>query len=134
MVEKLNFNPLQVVKAIKRTSIWWGFSFKGLEFGLSIPTTQELYKSNLLTFGDLWRVEIRDFHSWDELKFLFLSEEGEYNCWQWLINNLLECWIKELKQLTFRSCDGEWLGIYNDETTSNPIGVFCRYSRVPTIC
>jgi hypothetical protein len=74
----------------KQTSIWWGFNFKGLEFGLSIPRTQELYKSNLHTFWDLWRVETKDFHSWDELKFLFPLEKKEYSYWQWLINSLFE--------------------------------------------
>jgi hypothetical protein len=48
-------------------------------------------------FNDLWRVETKDFHSWDELKILFPLEEGEYSRWQWLISSLLECWIKELK-------------------------------------
>jgi hypothetical protein len=91
---------------------------------LSIPRTQELYKSNLRTFWDLWRVESRDFHSWDELKFLFPLEKKEYSCWQWLINSLFECWIKEPNQPTLRYCDGEWLGMYNDETMSNPINVF----------
>jgi hypothetical protein len=61
-----------------------------LEFGLSIPRTQELYKSNLHTFWDLWRVETKDFHSWDELKFLFPLEKKEYSYWQWLINSLFE--------------------------------------------
>jgi hypothetical protein len=64
---------------------------------MSIPTTQELYKSCQCTLRDLWRATIKDFHSWDELKILFPLEEGEYSCWQQLINSLLECWIKELK-------------------------------------
>jgi hypothetical protein len=107
MVEKLDFSPLQVVKAIKRASIWWGFSFKGLEFGLSIPRAQKLHKCNLHIFWDPWKVETRDFHSWDELKCLLPLEVKEYSCWQWLISSLLECWIKKLKQPTLRSCDKE---------------------------
>jgi hypothetical protein len=75
-------------------------------------------------FRDLWRVKIKDFHSQDELKFLFLLELGEYNYWPWLINSLLECWIKELRYPTFKSYDGEWLSIYNDMITSNPIKGF----------
>jgi hypothetical protein len=68
-----------------------------LEFGLSIPKAQELYKSSLCTLSDLWKVETKDFHSWDGLKILFPMEEGEYSRWQWLISSSLECWIKELK-------------------------------------
>jgi hypothetical protein len=92
MVEKLDFSPPQV--GIKRVSIWWGFSFRGLEFGMSIRKTQELYKSSLHTLGDLWKAETRDFHSWDELIIFFPLEEEEYSCWQWPISSLLECWIK----------------------------------------
>jgi hypothetical protein len=106
MVEKLDFPPPQVAKAIKRTSIWWGSNFKGLEFGLSIFRVQKLYKSGLHTLGDLWKAETKNFHSWDELKILFPLEDWEYSCWQWLINSLLEYWIKELKQPTFKSWDG----------------------------
>jgi hypothetical protein len=95
-----------------------------LEFGLSIPRAQELYKSSLCTLRDLWRVETKDFHSWDELKILFPFEKGECICWQRLINSLLECWIKELKNLSLRYYDGEWLGVHNDGTMSNPIKVF----------
>jgi hypothetical protein len=91
MVEKLDFPPLQPVEAIKRASIWWGSNFRGLEFRLSIFRIQKLYKSSLHTLGDLWKVETKDFHSWDELKILFPLEDMEYSCWQWLINNLLEC-------------------------------------------
>jgi hypothetical protein len=80
---------------------------------------------------DLWKVETRDFHSWDELKILFPLEEREYSCWQRLINSLLECWIKELRQPIFRSnWDGEWRGIYNDGTMSNPIMVFVVIQRL----
>jgi hypothetical protein len=88
---------LQKAKAIKRISIWWGFNFKGLEFGFSIPRAQELYKFSLCTLRDLWRAETKNFYCWDELKILFPLEEGEYSCWQRLISSLLECWIKELK-------------------------------------
>jgi len=63
MVEKLDFSPPQVTKDIKIASIWWGSSFRGLEFGLSILRAQELYKCNLHTFWDLWKVETKDFHS-----------------------------------------------------------------------
>jgi hypothetical protein len=63
MVEKLDFPPPQVAKAIKRASIWWGSSFQGLEFGLSIPRVQELYKSGIHTLRDLWRAKTEDFHS-----------------------------------------------------------------------
>jgi hypothetical protein len=28
------------------------------------------------------------------LKILFPLEDMEYSCWQWLINNLLECWSR----------------------------------------
>jgi hypothetical protein len=109
MVEKLDFSPLQVAEAIKRVIIWWGYNFKGLEFGLSFPRVQELYKSGLHTLMDLWKAETRDFHSWDELKILFPLEEGEYSCWQQLISSLPKCWIKELRQPTFKSnWDGEW--------------------------
>ncbi len=94
MVEKLDFPPLQPVEAIKRASIWWGSNFRGLEFRLSIFRIQKLYKSSLHTLGDLWKVETKDFHSWDELKILFPLEDMEYSCWQWLINNLLECWSR----------------------------------------
>jgi hypothetical protein len=82
MVEKLDFSPPQITKAVKIVSIWWGFSFKGLKFGLSIPWAQELYKFSLHTLGDLWKVETKDFHSYDELKKLFPLKEGEYSCWQ----------------------------------------------------
>jgi hypothetical protein len=91
MVEKLDFSPSQVAKAIKRVNIWLGFSFKGLEFGLSLPRIQELYKSSLHTLMDLWKAETRDFHSWDELKILFPLEEGQYSCWQRLISSLPKC-------------------------------------------
>ncbi len=80
MVEKVDFSPLQVAKAIKRISIWWGSNFRGLEFGLSIPRAQKLYKSNLCILRDLWRAKTKDFHSWDELKILFPLEEREYCC------------------------------------------------------
>jgi len=80
MVEKLDLSPLQVVEAIKRISIWWGSNFNKLEFGLSIPQVQKLYKFGLCTLRDLWRAETIYFHSWDELKILFPLEEGEYNC------------------------------------------------------
>jgi hypothetical protein len=63
MVEKLNFFPRQVAKAIKRISIWWGSNFKELEFGLSIPRAQKLHKSKLYTLRDLWKAEIKHFHS-----------------------------------------------------------------------
>jgi hypothetical protein len=63
MVEKLDFSPSQIAKAIKRVNIWWGFSFKGLEFGLSLPRVQELYNFGLRTLMDLLKVETRDFHS-----------------------------------------------------------------------
>jgi hypothetical protein len=82
MVENLDFSPSQVAKAIKRVNIWWGFSLKGLEFGLSLPRIQKLYKFGLRTLMDLWKVETRDYHSWDESKILFPLEEGKYSCWQ----------------------------------------------------
>jgi hypothetical protein len=72
---KVELFPPQIAKAIKRVSIWWGFNFKGLEFGLSIPRVEELYKSGLCTLKDLWRAETKDFHSWDELKILFPLEK-----------------------------------------------------------
>jgi hypothetical protein len=124
MVEKLNFFPLQVANAIKRISIWWGSNFRGLEFGLSIPRTQKLYKSKLYTLRDLQKAETKHFHSWDELKILFPLEKRNIVVEKQLINSLLECWIKELKQPNLSSCDGEWLGLHNDETTSNPTEVF----------
>jgi hypothetical protein len=68
-----------VAKAIKKASIWWGFSFRGLEFGLSVLRVQELYKSGLHTLRDLLRVETKNFHSQDELKFLFPLEDKEYS-------------------------------------------------------
>jgi hypothetical protein len=83
-----------------------------------------LHKSKLYTLRDLWKAEIKHFHSWDELKIPFPLEKKEYCCWKRLINSLLECWIKELKQPNLRSCDREWLGLHNDETTFNPIKVF----------
>jgi hypothetical protein len=57
MVKKLYFSPSQVAKAIKRVNIWWGFNFKGLEFELSLPRVQELYKSGLRTLMDLWKAK-----------------------------------------------------------------------------
>jgi hypothetical protein len=63
MVEKLDFSSLQITEVVKIVSILWGFSFRGLKFGLSIPRAQELYKFSLHTLGDLWKVETRDFHS-----------------------------------------------------------------------
>jgi hypothetical protein len=63
MVEKLDFSPPQVVEAIKRVNICWGFSSNTLEFGLSILQVQKLYKFGLHTLGDLWRVETIYFHS-----------------------------------------------------------------------
>jgi hypothetical protein len=53
MVEKLDFSPPQGTEAVKIVSIWWGFSFRGLKFGLSIPRAQMLYKFSLCTLGDL---------------------------------------------------------------------------------
>lgn len=63
MAEKLDFHPPQAAKAIKRASTWWGSSFRGSEFGLSIPRVQELYKSGLHTLRNLWRAKTKDFHS-----------------------------------------------------------------------
>jgi hypothetical protein len=57
-----------------------GFSFKVLEFGLSLPRIQKLYKFGLRILMDLWKVESLDFHSLDELKILFPLEEREYSC------------------------------------------------------
>jgi hypothetical protein len=75
MFEKLNFSPQQITEVIKKVNIWWGFSFKGLKFELSILRTQDLYKSGLCILGDLWKAKIKDFHSQYELKILFLLEE-----------------------------------------------------------
>jgi len=79
---KVGLFPSWITKAIKRVNIWWGFNFKGLEFGLSIPRAEKLYKSGLCTLKDLWRAKTKNFHSWDELKILFPLEKGEYSCWQ----------------------------------------------------
>jgi hypothetical protein len=57
-------------------------------------------------------------------KFYFLWKKGNVIVGNRLISSLLECWIKKLKYLILRSCDGEWLGIYNDGTMSNPIEVY----------
>jgi len=54
MVEKFNLAPPWVVDWIQRVKLWWGSSFKGEDFGISIHRAQELHKVGLWIVGDIW--------------------------------------------------------------------------------
>ncbi len=66
-----------MVASIKNVNLWWGTSFKGGEFGLSILRAQEIDHAKLRKIGDLWNSNDGGFRSWDKIKNRFGLDPNE---------------------------------------------------------
>jgi hypothetical protein len=75
-----------MVASIKNDNLWWGTSFKGGEFGLSMLRAQEFDCAKLRRIGDLWSSNDEGFRSWDEIKDRFGLDPNE----QWIGNRVLK--------------------------------------------
>jgi hypothetical protein len=56
-----------MVASIENVNLWWGTSFKGVEFKLSILRAQEIDRTKLRTICNLWSSNDGGFRSWDEI-------------------------------------------------------------------
>jgi hypothetical protein len=66
-----------MVASIKNVNLWWGTSFKGGEFRLSILRAQEIDHAKLRTIGNLWSSNDGGFGSWDEINDRFGLDPNE---------------------------------------------------------
>jgi hypothetical protein len=54
--------PPHFAKFIKNINLWWGSTFRGKEFGLSILRAQKLHKASLRRVEDMWDIIVAKFH------------------------------------------------------------------------
>lgn len=102
--------------------LWWGFSFKGGEFGIFI---QQMHKVVLNRVGDLWNNDLNYFHSWlggDRERFQM--EEGDLGIQSIMMENIISNWVKELMNPMQEIEDGIWVGIHGNFEI-DLVGVFC---------
>jgi hypothetical protein len=91
------FNLPWVFESIKNMKLWWGLTFRGVEFGVSTQKVCVLHKKGLRVLGDPWQTKDNRFYIWEEAKTKFNMGEGEQCIWERIVENILVVWTREQK-------------------------------------